>query len=455
MRLRLILAFVLVALVPIATITVFARLGVARQVESYMTSGGMVGLDELVGSLGDYYATHQGWQGVESLLSARGSNQGRGMGMGGMMASQRLRLVDADGRLVYDTAGQQPAGAEISADELADAIRIRNARGKIIGYLWAEGGMGINATGGQRLVQRLNGLSLLAGAIALALALVLALLVGSWLAGPLQRLEQATRRMAGGDLSQRVGVSGDDELARLALSFNHMAESLQESERRRQAMTADIAHELRTPLAVQRAQLEALQDGIFPMTAENLQVALDQNSMLSRLVDDLRTLALADARELRLECAPVDLRRLAGDVLAHFQPAAMERSIVLSLSAGKEEKCPRVMGDALRIEQILNNLLGNALRHTPENGTIDLSIECGDRFVRLSVHDSGAGIAGDALPHLFERFYRADRGRSRDQGGTGLGLAIARQLAELMGGGLTAANHEQGGAVFTLRLPAA
>lgn len=454
MRLRLILAFIGVALIPILAITVFARQGVAAQVENYMTSGGMVGLDELVDELKNYYNEHQSWQGADSLLIARRGGQGRGMGMGGML-NQRLRLIAADGILVYDTAGLQSAGVKIGADELAAAVRMKDGKGAVIGYLWAEGGLGGSPGSGQRLIQRLNNISLLAGGVALALAVILALLMGSWLARPLQRLEQAARLMAKGDLGQRVEARGNDELATLGQSFNQMAASLQESEVRRQAMTADIAHELRTPLAVQRAQLEAMQDGIYSMTAENLQVALDQNSTLSRLVEDLRTLALADARELHLERVTVDLRQLAADGLARFQPAALARSISLLLTLGDAPDCPGVLGDPLRLEQILNNLLANALRHTPDRGSVELSILCEKHFVQLSVHDSGDGIPENALPHLFERFYRADRARSREQGGTGLGLAIARQLAELMDGTLTAANHPMGGAIFTLRFPAA
>lgn len=449
MRVRLILAFGLVALIPILAITIFARFGVARQVETYMTSGGMVGLDGLVSSLRDYYAAKQTWEGAESLLQTMHGNQGRGMG--GMMA-QRLRLVDADGKLVYDTAHLQAAGTQITARELTDAAIIRNLRGRIIGYLWAEGGMGGNSGSGQRLVERLNKISLISGGVALAIAVILALLLGSWIANPLQKLEKAAIQMARGDLSQRVEVKGSDELAALGQSFNQMAQSLQESEMRRQAMTADIAHELRTPLAVQRAQLEAMQDGIYPLDASGLQVALDQNSTLTRLVEDLRILALADAKELRLEQAPVHLRLLATNVLARFEPAGLERSISFSLNAQED---PVVVGDPLRIEQILNNLLANALRYSPQGGSVEISIVTQDGNIALSVHDSGPGIPESALPHLFERFYRVDRSRSRDEGGTGLGLAIARQLAALMGGTLSAVNHPLGGAVFTLVLPAA
>ncbi|TLN17395.1 HAMP domain-containing protein, partial [bacterium] len=353
---------------------------------------------------------------------------------------------------VYDTAELQTVGTLIPVKELVDAVRINNLRGKVIGYLWTEGGLGANSGSGERLIQRLNDISLLAGGVALVIAVILALLMGSWLAVPLQKLEQAAKRMSKGDLTQRVTVSGNDELAALGQSFNQMAASLQDSEQRRQAMTADIAHELRTPLAVQRAQLEAMQDGIYPLTVGNLQIALDQNGTLSRLVEDLRTLALADARELHLERGSVDLRRLANDVLGRFQPVGLERSISITLEA---QDCPKVLGDELRIEQILNNLLANAVRHTPQDGTILIAIACKTNLVETIVHDSGPGIAESALPHIFERFYRADRSRSREEGGTGLGLAIARQLAELMGGTLTAANHPHGGAIFTLVLPAA
>jgi signal transduction histidine kinase len=230
-----------------------------------------------------------------------------------------------------------------------------------------------------------------------------------------------------------------------------MADALQSAEESRRAMTADIAHELRNPLAVQRANLEALQDGIYPLTPENLTPILEQNLLLTRLVEDLRTLALADSGHLNLERSPTLLRDCVQRVVEQFSPQADSRGIAIQWSA--REDCPPVNVDAGRIEQIIGNLLSNALRYTPQGGKIWLDLTCTGEQIQLTVRDSGPGIPVEALPHVFERFFRADRSRSRAEGGSGLGLAIARRLAEAHGGSLTAANHPQGGALFTLTLP--
>ena len=281
--------------------------------------------------------------------------------------------------------------------------------------------------------------------------MLLALLLSNRLLRPVQDLTHAAGKMAGGDLSQRVQVQGRDELGQLGESFNQMAISLQKAEQNRRSMTADIAHELRTPIAVQRAHLEALQDGIYPLSVENLQPILEQTELLTRLVDDLRTLALADSGELRLERAPTDLSALTRRLVDRFRPEAENRGI--ELSSADIENQPIQSLDSVRIEQILNNLLSNALRHTPRGGVVSLALISKDGFAELCVKDSGPGIPPESLPRLFERFYRADPSRSRERGGTGLGLAIARQLALLHNGDLTAANRPEGGAAFTLKLP--
>jgi two-component system sensor histidine kinase BaeS len=260
--------------------------------------------------------------------------------------------------------------------------------------------------------------------------------------------------MAQGDLSQRVAVKGNDELAELGRTFNFMAGSLEQAEESRKAMTADIAHELRTPLAVQRANLEALQDGIYSLTPDNLQPVLEQNRLLARLVDDLRTLALADAGQLTLERAPTDLIGLLQGVVERFQPQASGRGVQLVLELATTH-LPLLNLDAIRIEQILTNLLSNGLRYTPQGSTIWIGVEGKGPEAAVTVRDSGPGIPEESLPFVFERFYRVDKARARAEGGSGLGLAIARQLARAHGGELTAANHPEGGAVFMLRLPVA
>jgi signal transduction histidine kinase len=269
---------------------------------------------------------------------------------------------------------------------------------------------------------------------------------------PIRDLTLASQKLAAGDLSQRVVIHGNDELATLGLSFNHMADSLQQAEESRRLMTADIAHELRTPLAVQRANLEALQDGVYPLTVENLSPVVEQNHLLTHLVDDLRTLALADAGQIELERTPTDLPTLARRVVEQFQPQAALNQVTLHFSPPATE-LQLIPLDPIRLEQMLTNLLSNALRYTPQGGQIEVAMIQIPKFACLTVRDSGQGIPQDALPFIFERFYRADKSRSRAEGGSGLGLAIARNLARAHGGDLTATNHASGGALFTLTLP--
>lgn len=454
MRLRLLLSFILVTLVSVTGVALIARNNAASAVRAYMFGGSMIDTNELVASLEDYYRANNSWQGVESLLTIPGHGMGMGKGQSGagMMMGQRLRLADAQGNLVMDTASSNVAG-KFTAEELAAAATLR-VNGKVVGYLFYTGGMGYSQGDEKMLVNRLTQAAITAGLIAGGLSLLLALFLAYGLLRPVQEMTRAAQRLGQGDLSQRVQVKGSDELAVLGRTFNHMADSLQQSEESRRAMTADIAHELRNPLAVQRANLEALQDGIYPLSAENLQPVLEQNMLLSRLVEDLRTLALADAGQLKLECTSVDFVALVGRVMDRFRPQSDAQQVSLSLqtlpgAAGSNS----AWADPMRLEQILTNLLSNALRFTPQGGRIELAVTAASDAFQLSIHDSGPGIPEESMLHIFERFYRADRSRSRAEGGTGLGLAIAKQLAHAHGGSLRAANHPQGGAVFTLTIP--
>jgi signal transduction histidine kinase len=415
----------------------------------------MIGSDELVADLQAFYTQYGSWQGVESVLGGVGRGQGQGQGMmhgqgQGMMMGQRLRLADAQGVVVADTT-TQPVG-KLSTDEKEAAIPIK-VNGHTVGYLSWQGGMAFTAADETFLVSRLTRAAISAGLIAGGLSLLLALLLSYNLMRPVRELTQAARRLGERDLSQRVRVSGKDELAELARTFNRMADSLQQAEESRRALTADIAHELRTPLSVQRANLEAMQDGIYPLIPDNLAPVLEQNLLLTRLVDDLRTLALADAGQLTLERTPTDLPALVQRVVERFQPQAAARRITLEFDTGITSNSLTPNLDPQRIEQILSNLLSNALRYTPDNGQVTVRMGNASQAVQISVQDSGPGIPLESLPRVFERFYRVDRSRSRSEGGSGLGLAIARQLAEVHGGSLVAANHPQGGAVFTLTLP--
>lgn len=462
MRVRLILAFVLIVLITTAGVVGIARWNAANEVHSFMFRGGMAGLSNLVEELEEYYRLNGSWVGVDAVLSfpPHGMMGGYGQGPGGQqqgpdmmqgMMNQRLRLADGQGNLVVDSAGLQPPGQRLSLQEMAAAIELK-VNGELVGYLVAEGGMGFSSGDETLLVNRLTGAALTAGLMAGGVSLLLGLALAYSLVRPVRELTDAARRLGQGDLSQRVAARGDDELALLGRTFNQMADSLQKAEEGRRVMTADIAHELRNPLAVQRANLEALQDGVYALTGESLEPILEQNKLLTHLVEDLRTLALADAGQLTLERSQVDLPALVGRVVERFRPQADKCHTELILD-GADAQMPLILLDAMRMEQILGNLLDNALRHTSAGGKVWIQTSWSGEEARVSVRDNGQGIPKEALPHIFERFYRADKSRSREGGGSGLGLAIARQLAEAHGGRLEAANHPAGGAVFTLSMP--
>ncbi len=439
MRIRLILSAIALVLVSILSVVLIARQRNAIAVRAYMFRGGAIGLEPLVKDLENYYQTHHTWEGAQTLLSnAHQPGHGPGPQQG------RAILLDANG----DEVG---GNAHFSQGNLEQAIQLK-VRNETIGYLlYPNPPMRFFPADETLLLQRLDNAAWSAALIAGALAILLALVLANRLLRPIHDLTGAAQHMATGDLSQRVFVHGNDELALLGNTFNQMAAALQQAETRRKALTADIAHELRTPLAVQRAHLEALQDGIYPLTAENLRPIAESNLLLTRLVEDLRTLALADAGQLKLTRLPTDIAALLERLLEQHAPVAGARSIELVLDP--KGNLPPVPADPGRLEQILNNLLTNALRHTPQGGQVHISAQQSGPQIVIQVRDSGPGIPPEDLLHIFERFYRTDKSRARVEGGTGLGLTIARQLARAHGGDLRAENVPEGGAIFTLNLP--
>jgi len=289
--------------------------------------------------------------------------------------------------------------------------------------------------------------ALVAGAVALLAAALLAVILVAQLSRPLRRLILATARIAKGDLAHRVPVCTRDEIGRLGRAFNDMAAALEGSEKARQNLLTDVAHELRTPLSVVRGNLEGMLDGVFPLTPEGLAPVYDETLHLAELVEDLRTLTLAEAGHLQLVREPTDLGELARATAEVVRPTAAEDGVEIVVEAG-----PGLHADVdpRRIRQVLGNLLGNALRYSPPGGTITVTVARADREIAVSVRDQGPGISPQDHSHIFERFYRSDKSRTGD--GTGLGLAIARELVQAHGGRIWAEN--QGGAVFTFTLPA-
>jgi len=270
---------------------------------------------------------------------------------------------------------------------------------------------------------------------------------------PLAELMVAADAVAAGDLSVRVGDNGRGEMARLARRFNRMVDELARAEQGRRNLTADVAHELRTPLQIIQGNLEGVLDGVYEPTPDHIAATLDETRLLGRLVNDLQTLSLAEAGQLPLHPRPILARDLLDDAVTRFMPAAAEAGVTLKIAPGDDDLTLTV--DADRLDQVLTNLIGNALRHTPAGGRVTLSAQAANGGVALAVADTGAGIDPADLPHVFDRFWRGDRSRTRarDGAGSGLGLAIARQLVRAHGGDIEVTSAPGEGATFTVYLP--
>jgi signal transduction histidine kinase len=249
-----------------------------------------------------------------------------------------------------------------------------------------------------------------------------------------------------------VNVTGEDELGHLGQAFNRMAGNLEHSEQLRRQMVMDVAHELRTPLMVQQSHLELLIDQVNEPTPQQFQTIYEQNLLLGRLVKDLQVLAVAESGELHIERTQVSVKELLEGIAEHVRPAMDEKEINLSVTI--LGNLPTLCLDRQRIEQVLLNLLDNARHHAPNGSQIQLRAELKEKHVEIVVLDQGSGILPEDLPYLFERFYRADKSRSRQSGGFGLGLAIAKHLVEAHGGRIWAEQNALGqGAAFRFVLP--
>ncbi len=290
----------------------------------------------------------------------------------------------------------------------------------------------------------------LAGA---ALALVLGFFFTRQIVSPVGKISKAARIVSGGNLNQRVEVRGSDEIAELGRSFNIMAESLNKDREWRHQMLADIAHELRTPLFVLQGNTEAMLEGVLPASKENLSTIHQETLLLSRLIEDLRTLSLAEVGQLRFKPAATDLKELSSRILEGFKAQAAANKISISLDDGAGQLAAWV--DPTRTEQVIRNLLTNALQYTPEGGGITIKITQDSGKLTLSVIDTGIGIPQEDLPKVFDRFYRVDRSRARSTGGSGLGLAIVKQLIEGQGGQVLADSTPGKGSAFSFTVPVA
>lgn len=455
-------AFALVVAVTVGGVILVTRQTTTNEFRQYMFGGG-AGQDQLAAQLADYYTQNGSWSGLEayigeSSMMTRGGGPAGPAGQGG--PGRRIVVVDAQGNVVADSTGA--TRGQLPSSQLSRGVPIV-AKGQRVGTLIVSGsGLmgGMMGAPEQNFLDRVNRAVLIAGLVAGVVALLLGFIVFRGITAPLGRLTRAAHAVSEGDLSQRVQIRSGDEISDLGAAFNTMASNLERGEQVRREMTADIAHELRTPLSVIQGNLEAVLDGVYPPDAEHIQPALDQAQLLARLVEDLRTLALAEGGQLSLNLQPTHAAELVKRIATAFEPEAAEKRV--TLSASTPPALPPVRADGQRIAQVLTNLLGNALRYTPEGGRVELELRAEPPAVLVTVKDTGSGIAAEDLPHVFDRFYRADKSRSRDPrsrggsgGGSGLGLAIARSIVEAHGGRIWAESEIGEGTTITFTLPIA
>ena len=299
----------------------------------------------------------------------------------------------------------------------------------------------------RRLRDALTRTTALGVAIAVAVALLVGFLVADGITRPLRRLTDAVRRLGAGDRSARANLAAPGELGELGAAVDRMAANLEREDELRRALTADVAHELRTPVTILAAQCEAILDGVAEPSAEHLSSLYEEVLRLGRVIEDLESLASAEAAGLRLERGPVELDRVAARAAELLAPQFEAAEVEL-----KTHLAPAVVdGDEQRLAQVARNLLVNALKFTPAGGRVEIEVEASDGTARFAVSDSGSGIAADELPHVFERFWRG--AGARETAGSGVGLAVVDELVRAHGGSVTAASEPGRGSTFTVELP--
>lgn len=444
---KLTLAFLFVGITGALLVALLVRWQTERQFDRFIQDWYGDEVAQLRTELQAYYERNGSWDGIRAVVIRDGGTFHRRRS-----PWQLVTLVDSDGTIMSE-GPRGRVGQRLSQRDLREGVPIE-VNGRTVGWLLFDfpGGPGRpppNSPEGTFLdnVERAALWSALAAA-------TLALIVGAPLAytvtRPVRDLTAATQAVARGELGRQVSVRTRDEIGELAASFNQMSADLARATALRRQMTADVAHDLRTPLSALLGYTEALNEGKFQGSPQIYAILYQEAQHLQHLVDDLRTLSLADAGELPLHRQSVPPRSLLERVtLAHGAQAAAQD---IALEVATAETLPSVEVDPQRMGQVLGNLVDNALRHTPAGGRIVLSAEAHDGSILLRVRDTGSGIAPEDLPFIWERSYRGDKARSHD-GSSGLGLAIARSIVEAHGGTIAVESRLGQGSTFTIVLP--
>jgi two-component system sensor histidine kinase BaeS len=352
--------------------------------------------------------------------------------------------------VVIDTTGHRVVGpAAIDAELHRRPIEVG---GTVVGWLGAPPRPSIIDMVDQRFHEQQKWAGWLVALLATMLSAIVAWLLARGLLSPVKRLANATARLADGDYKTRVESKRNDELGRLVDDFNRLGNALEKQESSRRNFMADVSHELRTPLAVLKGELEALQDGMRPLTPQTIQSLQAEVAILGKLVNDLHDLSLADVGGLAYHCREVGLSKLVGDCLDAFRERLASRNLRVETQMREGVK---VHGDPDRLAQLVNNLLENTVRYTDDGGKVVISLRAESGKTVLDLHDTAPAVPEESLPRIFERLYRVESSRNREGGGSGLGLSICRSVVEAHGGTIVAKASSLGGLWIEVRLPLA
>jgi two-component system sensor histidine kinase BaeS len=331
----------------------------------------------------------------------------------------------------------------------------------MLGGPGANGGMGLGPGGGmmgdlyRNFRSSFNEALAYAGIAAVVTAVLVSAYFSNKIVAPLKQMMSASRRISAGHYDERVKVTGRDELGQLGERFNLMTIELEQTEHRRRQLIGDVSHELRTPLTAIKGSMEGLVDGVLPATPEIFLQIQKEADRLSRLVDDLQELSRVESGAYQLRILPVAISTLVSTTIKRLNPEILRKRIQMTVDL--PDDLPTVLADEDRMVQVFMNLVANALNYTPADGRIQITGKNDAGFVQISIMDSGIGIGSEHLPHVFDRFYRVDKSRSRENGGgSGIGLTVTKSLIEAHGGTIVAESAGEGqGSTFTFTLPAA
>jgi signal transduction histidine kinase len=439
---KLILAFLAVSLVSTGLLVAATRIATDREFDSFINERYE---RELAEELVSYYEQTGGWEGVEGEFEGPGRGQGM---MHGREREPSFFIADENDVVIVPDM-MHPAGWQVESGDIHNGAPII-VDGKTVGILFISDPM-MRSPMDYAFLDSVYRSIFISAIGATLLALLIGVLLSRSITRPVRELTKATRKITGGALGEQVPVRSRDEIGDLAQAFNRMSRDLAQALRLRKQMTADIAHELRTPLSLILGHAEGVKDGVLKPTRKNFEIIREEAERLDRLVDDLRTLSLADADELSMEFQPVNVNDLMGRIHAHHLTLFEQKRVALNLE--QDSVILKANLDPNRFAQVLNNILDNALRHTPEGGHVEMKTQLTENRIQLSVKDSGEGVSPEDAPRLFDRFYRVSEARARNDGGSGLGLAIAKSIVEMHKGRIWAESEKGKGLRVVIEVP--